>query len=337
MRSPSRAEVLTLGPAIAILAVLGLLVAVVGPHPTYLLHRVLPFESGPGAVVGTHFNAPEEMGILKGDALPCVGNRRSCKYVTALDLNPRGDSSPRVLLWRTSPGPYEGYRVDVLAAARVPSDLAPTRLWPTDQRDVVALPGDRDADGWYTARTAWRADTHRWTLDRIDPAGVRAYEPFKGPTGPLPARPQLYAALVDGPFVYPADIKRPETTHTDYRERGFEISHLYDVTENKDVLVTVRNAEYGVVDVAVAPHDADVRVVYGLMSDGRLRGDLVGLLSTTASEPDVVQHAWHLTKDGKLDPVPSTGLTCRQRPPGGRGPGPCASNDDNLLAIRGKP
>lgn len=81
------------------------------------------------------------------------------------------------------------------------------------------------------------------------------------------------------------------------------------------------------------PHDADQRLVWGLVMRGKPRSDLVGLLSVSAQGwPETVRHAWRLTADGALEPIPSDGLTCRRTPSG-----LCATNLDNLAAIRGAP
>lgn len=326
------------------MSVLGLVAALLGPHPAYLLHRVLPLEHGAAGSVGHHYTADEEsIGLPLGHTAECVesSDLRKCSYIVRLHLpGPHSKvSEPMLWLERTQGGP-DVYRVDVVAAVALQGDLAAARILPTEQRDVVALAGDALPDGWYSARAAWRADTRHWRLYRVDAANLRAFDPDHRPTGPLPPRPQLYATLAEGPFENPPDIKRPSiaSVSTDWGRKGFRITHLYDVSGNKDVLVAARNASVGVTDVAVVPHDADVRVVYGLVSGGHPRSDLVGLLATTANgSPDVVRYAWRITSHGDLEPVAIDGLACQRRSEGQVGAGLCAGNHDNLVAIRGKP
>jgi hypothetical protein len=155
VQSPSRQEILGLGPVIVILVVLGLVVAVVGPHPEYLLHRVLPFESGPAGEVGQHFSTEDEFYLALHNNMECVSSSasRSCDYVAQLDPPPFV-SKPMLRLLYDSPAPAhnERFRVDVVGAAGIPADLAPTHMSPTEQRtrkgSTCAVPPERSTSAW---------------------------------------------------------------------------------------------------------------------------------------------------------------------------------------------
>ena len=352
MIRPTRRQAQLLGASTAILLAVGVLAAVFGPYPKFLLHRVLPFESGPAGAIGQRYEVDDT--DFGGSEILCIEETpvKRCDYfvqlrapaprqtATAKNRDNLSVDEPMLLLLRIHHGPLHPlvYYPEVVDAVAVPPELARAKLLSTDRRDVIALGREPDADGWYPALAAWRVDIDHWRLSAVSAKGLEGADPDESPTGRLPLRPELYAAIAWRDFSEPADIKRPtfDSFSTDDTEDGYTVTHLYDLTEELDVIVVFSHREFVHTHIETLPHEADLTLVHGLMADGALRGDLIGLLNLDERElPVSVNRAWRLTTQGTLVPVPLEGITCRLNPASLSFPnGPyCERSRDNRRAL----
>jgi hypothetical protein len=356
VRRPTRREQLGIGGLIAVVLAVGVLAASFGPHAGFLWHRVLPFERGPAGAVGLRYHVDEEtfwLGLY-GRAVACVEStdRRGCAYVVHVrrpgdvDLNSRFRRQEgwvavkQPMLWlerlRRGRGSPNVQYVEVVAAVPLPAELAGMRLLTTETRDVVAFVGDPDPDGWHPARAAWKADTRTWRLARVDPAGLRGEDPNQPARRSFASRLDLYAAVAEYRVRQPAGIKIAGAASTDWGRKGHSITHLHDEAEGNDVVVVRPDATIGVSDVEVIPHEGERRLIYGLVSEGRLRDDLVGLLAVDDKGIARSVHvAWRLTPEGSLHPVPVQGLSCRLTEARAVPGGVCQTSYDNMVELRG--
>lgn len=341
-----------MGAPTAILLAVGVLAAVFGPYPKFLLHRVLPFESGPAGAIGQRYEVDDT--DFGGTEILCIEETPvdRCDYfvqlrapgprqtATAKNRDNLSVDEPMLLLLRIHHGRYHPdiYYPEVVDAAAVPPELARAKLLRTDRRDVVALGKTPDADGWYPALAAWRVDIDHWRLSAVAAEGLEGADPDEPPTGRLPPRPELYAAIAWRDFRETPDIRRPgfDTFWTDDTEHGFTVTHLHDLAEELDVIVVLSHREFVDTHIETLPHEADLQLVHGLMAGGTLRGDLIGLLNLDdRGLPVSVNRAWRLTTQGTLVPVPLEGITCRLYPGTLSSPnGPfCAPSMDNRNAL----